>query len=205
MGGEKAWESSTNRVDQAPCANTTAPPDLNACIDDSPGPDPAIILDDDGPAQRGASTAGALARVDRVGGADEFDPRTEYAAVADLDGAAVRETTVRPDEDVISDLNVVAVVTVEGRLDYHTLAAFAHGLGHRLRADLPVGERRLRTGLKAQDLSEEANAFLGAGAVGRIGRVVEAPIGCYASLAILDKCWGVGKVIVAGQHFLPLN
>ncbi len=95
---------------------------------------------------------------------------------------------------------------MERRLDYDTLAHTAkrkrHGRGRRFAA-----ARRCWFGYwtHAHDCFEETGPLLWAGAMGRVGGVVEAPDGSHALLAVFGESGAEGKVVVPLQHLFALG
>lgn len=51
-----------------------------------------------------------------------------------------------------------------------------------------------------EDGAEEAGALRAADADGRVGRVVEAPQGCFALLALVDELGAEGEVVFFVEH-----
>jgi hypothetical protein len=94
---------------------------------------------------------------------------------------------------------------MEWRFYDHTLTNTAEGRFNVLTWHLAVGTRRLRIGPKAKNLTKESATFFGASAMGRVGRIVEAPDRGNALFAILRKGGSHGVVIETFKHLLALR
>lgn len=89
--------------------------DRDARIDDSAPADPHIIAD----AHRFAEfdTAQPLFDIERMGRRIDVDARPDQAVIADADVADVEEDTVEIGKEVMPDMDIIAVITAEVRLD----------------------------------------------------------------------------------------
>ena len=196
-------------VQQTARAHGAAAPHAHARQDGDVAADPRVVLDHDVAPERPSFPLATLARVDGVRGAHQLHAGAEDDVVADADGARVGDAAVRTDDHVLADGDVVAVVAVEGGLDH---AARAHGaVGDESRVRRRVVRARVRrvrvgAGAHAHDLPEERHARVaGQHADGRVhGRIVEAPHGLRALVAVGDQGLRVRQVVFAAQHLVAL-
>ena len=84
----------------------------------------------------------------------------------------------------------------------HAAERKRHGWGRGFAA---AGERWFGRWTHAHDGFEETGAFLRAGAVRRVGGVVEAPDRGHALLAVLGEGGAEGEVVVALEHLFALG
>ena len=193
-------------VQKTPRANRTAFPYPHARKDRDPSADPAVLLNDNIPAQRRTFAAHPPPRVDRVGGTHELDVRTQDAPCANRHRTGIRDAAVGPDKDVIANRDVVSVVAVEGGFDDDAFTAAAQREGVvQDGCRFAVGQRRFRVRSQIEDLAEEAGSLFLAGTVGWVRRIVEPPDGLDAFLAVLVESGGHREVIHALQHFLAFG
>ncbi len=169
------------------------------------GANPAILLDDNVPPKRRSIAPHPSPRVDRVSCTHQLHIRAEDASRPDCHGTGIRNPAISPNEDIIPNGDVVAVVAVERRFDNDALAAVAEGEGEVCWWGFAIRKGGLGCGAQAQDLSEEAGAFFRAGAVGGVRCIVKSPDGCYAALAVFGEGGGERVVVQAFQHLFPLG
>ena len=98
--------------------------------DSGPSADPAILFNGDGSTERRTLAALALSWINGQGSRQKLDVRPDNGAGSNGSNARVLEYAVAVDEHVVSDLNVVAVIADERRLDHHV---HAHVTGRDLR------------------------------------------------------------------------
>ena len=82
---------------------------------------PAIFFNHDISSQCWAPATGPSLRVDGVRCADKLDVRTENTSGPDVHCTGIRNAAVGSDENIISNGDVVAVVTVKRRFNGDTL------------------------------------------------------------------------------------
>ena len=147
-------------MEQAAGSYGTAPPNSHTGKNGDIAANPAILLDDNAPSESLAPASHPTARIDWISGANQFDIWTEYATRADADRARIRYTTVCPDENVITNRNVVAVVAMKGSLNHDTLAhaTMWHGGAHRT-VPAAAGWRRFWVRPYVHNCAEEAGSL----------------------------------------------
>lgn len=149
------------------------------------------------------ATALAATRIDRVGSANKLDVGAEDASVANGNCAGVGDATISADKDVVADVDVVAVVAMEGCLDDDILTNTTNRHNTRLRGVAVRG--RFERGTACHDVSETALALLGTRSVRRVGGIVEAPDRSHTILAVLGQGWTEGVVVVPFEHLVALS
>ena len=134
----------------------------------------------------------ARARVDAHIGADNH-------VIPDAHLADIIDQTVPPNRDIAPDADVVPVVAVEGRLDGGVVAdAACVGDGR------DQGWAELNALARVQDVAEQAGTLRRRDAQVGVGRVVEAPAGGVAALALEDELLVEGVVGAAVEHLVLL-
>lgn len=120
---------------------------------------------------------------------------TDNAARTDGNGTRIHDGAIRPNDRVITNVDIVAIIAVEGSLD----ADFA--------SDVPNRVRRTWRSMSSQvswfdDGAEETGAFFSTNANVGIGTVVEAPESSFAHFALLDELCAEGQVRLGSEHFV---
>ncbi len=166
---------------------------------------PTILLNNDVPAQSRTSTAHPPPRIDGIGSTNKFHIWAEDAPSSNCDGAIVRYAAVSTNKHVITNSDVVPVVTMKRRLDNDALATTAKRHFHLRPWDFTIGKWRLRRWSQGEDLAEKAAALFGAGAMRWVGRIVEAPDGSDTFLAVFGQSGSQWVVVETLEHLLTLG
>ena len=77
------------------------------------GPDPDIVLDDDVPPQSSSSAFPPFFRVDWICRTHEVDIRAKDDVITNRDRTGVCDATIWTNYDVLSDLDIIAIIAVE--------------------------------------------------------------------------------------------
>lgn len=121
--------------------------------------------------------------------------RADNDIAPDPDLADVVDQAVSANRDIVPNLNVVPVVAVEGRLDSRVVA---HPT--RVRDGGHESGRKVHAFARMENVSEQAGALGWGDANVGVGRVVEAPAGRVAALALEDELLVKGVVLSAVEH-----
>ena len=189
-----------NLGDDGSSPDRAALADGAAWQDDGPSSYPAVLRNRDASAKLRPLAALSLLGIRRQGSREDAHVGANDAVVANINPADVVDGAVPPDNDVVADIDVVAVIACKGRLDGNVPAnVTGTGNGGGLAGRHPYGT----TGL--QNLEEEAGSLIGRDAVRwRRRRVVEAPTGNGAALALQTQLFVERIVMPAREHLLLL-
>ena len=183
-------------MQQASSSNSTALADAYTSQNGDIASDPAILFNHDVAAQGLTTTTLTTSRIDGVGSTHELDVGAEDAPISNRDGAGIRDTAVGANQNIVADIDVVAIVAVEWCLDSAILANAANGHDTPLRIITAI-RRQLRRGAAGHDFPKTSLPFLEAGSVGWVGGIVEAPDSSHAIFAVLGEGRREGGVVVA--------
>ena len=193
-------------MQQAPSAYSTALTDTHTRKNGHIAANPAVLFDDNVSTECRSAAALTTSGVDGVGGTDELDVGAEDTSIADGDRAGVRDTAVGANEHIISNVNVVAIIAMEGCFDsdFRSNATYGHDIW--LNVNVAVGGWCWLWGrTTSHDLTKATLAFFRTGTMRRVGGIVEAPDGGHAILAILSQGWTERGVVVALEHLVTFD
>ena len=185
---EEGGKSFTYLCDDRACANDGSFADDAVREDDRVAADEDVVFNYDRAAGEHALTALARGRVDAGGVAVEADIWTDNGAVTDDDIAGILHVAACADDHVVAQVDVVAVVAVEGSFDDGAVTdATRADKGGEFGADVTVAVVCCCAFGWVDDGREEARALVCAYGFRGFGGVVVAFDGRFALLAIVEE------------------
>lgn len=151
-------------MQQAPSSDGTALPNANTGQNGDIAANPAVFLNDNVSTQSLTTAALPASRINRIGGTNELHVWAKDAPVSNSNGAGIRDAAVRTNQNVVADVDIVAVIAMEWRFNGAILTNATDGHNTRLRVPIAVC-RWLRRGAARHDLPETTLTFLEAGPV----------------------------------------
>lgn len=147
--GDRAYH-----MQQTPRSDCATPADSHSCQDGHVGTDPAVLLNNNVPAQSWAIAAGPPPRVDWIRSTDQLYVGAEDTPRSDRDAAGVGDAAVGTNVYVVAYGDIIAVVAVEGSFDDDAITHAASGEAPSFRRGFTTWMWRLGVGPKSEDLAK---------------------------------------------------